>query len=275
MASYHQLIQGSTIEDSLNGSGGSIPRKAQHLAARLSKAVNALFIESEGHSANSWGQTRSVSENREAHLVELFTIALKLKAESVTTDCQYKFEIHRVGTAASGSQTDGRAGHIQFWKYATIHVYHGEASKPPNQFADALVNPKNFITKDEEAPWMRCQHSKSVLLQKRNPQLVQDNQFRAKWVGNAEANRYRRDEVGQILEGKEISLAGKIAIDVSPSQMGTASTTTAKGAITCSLCGTVFANSRNRNVHERRREFMRAFQGQGINRNRRILSHLC
>ena len=254
MTSYHQLIQGSTIEDGLNGPEGSIPRKAQHLAGRLSKAIDALFIQTEEHSANSWGQTPSVSENRQAHLIEIFTTALKLKADSVTTDCRYKFEIHRVGTAASESQTDGRTGHIQFWKYATIHVYHGEASKPANQFADALVNPKNFITKDEGTPWMRCQHSKTVLLQKRNPQLVQENQFRAKWVGNAEANRHRSDEVGQNLKDKKISLAGKIAVEVSPDQMTTTSTI-AKGAITCSLCGTVFANSRSRNAHERYRKF--------------------
>lgn len=251
MASYHQLIQGLTIEDDLNGPEGLIPRKAHHFADRLSKAVNSLFVETEVNSPNSWGQTRSVSENRQAHLVNIFTTAFKLKADTVTTDYRYKFEIHPVGISVPGLQADGRAEQTQFWKYATFHVYHGEASMPPDQFTDALVNPMNFIAQDEEASWMRHKYSKAVLLQIPNTLMMQEEQSRARWVDNATA--YRREDVGQILGNIPTPLLEKAASDVS-CHAGTASTI-AQEPITCRNCRAVFTRVGNRNVHERHGEF--------------------
>lgn len=274
MISYQELIQGSTFEESLNGPGGSIPRKAHHLADRLSRAVDALFVDTEGNDPNSWGQTRCVSENRQGHLVEIFTTALKFKAETVTTDCRYEFVIHPVKTAVLGAHTDGRSGCIQFWKYATIHVYQGEASMPADQFVDALVNSRNFITKDEDAPWIRCRYSKDILVQKPDPLPVQDDHFRANWASNGNGSADGRDAAVQTLENNQLSLPGQTSTDAGEGEMGTASTI-AQVAITCRQCSAVFSKISNRNAHERNGAFIDyRVEGRGADCLPRILSDL-
>jgi hypothetical protein len=252
MASYQELIQGSTFVDGLNSPEGSIPRKALHLAGRLSGAINTLFVETGGDIVNSWGQSRGVSETRQAHLVELFTIALKFKTETVTTDCRYNFAIHPAGTTTQDLQADGECD--QFWKYATLHVYHGKAT--PNQFVDALVNPKNFITKEEQALWTRTKYSRAILIRKPKAPPVQNDRTRLEWISNGNYNTHQTDPIAQASEDDQILLAGQTLMSDGTDKMGTTSGNL-KDTIVCPQCSAVFTNVGNRNAHERNSKFIK------------------
>lgn len=180
MASYLELVKGATSDE---GPEGLVSRKAQHLARQLSTALNGLFVQSpnerDGDVLDLWGQEARVAENRAAHLVEMFSTALKFKAATVTTDFRYQFVVHPIGTTAEQldlAQANRRNDHVQYWKHATIHMYAG-VSISTDEFVDALINPKNFIPWLEETCLVDCRYTKPILRKMNDPPSVWQNEL--------------------------------------------------------------------------------------------------
>ena len=140
-----------------------IPRKATELAARFSRALEPLFANTASESAfASWGEDNEASEDRRFRLKGIFEAALRLKAATVSTNCRYEFVLYPLGTSHAQEQpanlpsgVNGRRGlddslQNQSWRYASLHAYAAVASLPRDNFADALVSPKNFVSKTVE-----------------------------------------------------------------------------------------------------------------------------
>jgi len=126
-----------------------IPRKAEVMAARLSKALAPLFPESSIHRGQagfeSWGQARDVSADRQFRLKTLFDAILNLKLRTVTTTESYEIVIYPPGTLS----TDGGESDQRSWLLASIYTYPSDITKMTREIEDALVQPNNFIAKSE------------------------------------------------------------------------------------------------------------------------------
>ena len=82
-----------------------IPKKAKKLARRLSKTLAPFFIkdphhpkQSDLHGFNTWGQEKEEYEERRDIFVNIFTYALKTKANSILNLEEYQMVIYPPGT---------------------------------------------------------------------------------------------------------------------------------------------------------------------------------
>jgi hypothetical protein len=117
-----------------------------------------------------------MSDNGQFHLTEVFEIALRLKAATLTTDYQYEFVVYPPGTPFKVQRNvltgdgdidqpnpDQNVG-CQLWCQASIHKYISEPSIPRDLAVDALVQPNNFISTSEEKRKDKSLHSKFLLV---------------------------------------------------------------------------------------------------------------
>jgi hypothetical protein len=140
-----------------------IPMKAAKLADRFSRALEPLFTKTVSESAfASWGEDHETSEDRRFRLTGIFGAALRFKAATISTNSRYEFVLYPLGTPheknASANVPRGASDRRGFddpaqnqsWQYASLHAYAVVVSLPRDNSADALVNPKNFVSKTVE-----------------------------------------------------------------------------------------------------------------------------
>ncbi|XMA12723.1 hypothetical protein WAI453_005514 [Rhynchosporium graminicola] len=149
MAAYNSLI------DSNDFIKITVPRKADELASRLSKALAPLFLRSSDVESNAtfeqWNQQKNICEDRRYRMKELFEAALRLKSAAVMTDERYEFVVYPPGSSVTESgaysapdfESQDDSG---CWLQATLYTYASELSDPTDHLADALVQPNNFIS---------------------------------------------------------------------------------------------------------------------------------
>lgn len=141
VAVYHSLTSSSHFENH------SLPHKADELTDRIAP----FFPTSANRQAQSisdiWGQDLEASENRRFCLKQIFETALKLKVQTVLTDEEYAFMLHKIGSVNEPSdEKDGSAGKIvatfngnlKVILHASLHTYSGSDSD------SALVNTTKF-----------------------------------------------------------------------------------------------------------------------------------
>ena len=162
---------------------GIVSRKADQLAARLSKALAPLFSRSVDERANavfeSWDQPSDVCEDRRFRFKGMFEASLRLKAATVGTDDRYEFVVYPPGTSAGHSgaeiersviadrlRTDLRAPASGQWLHASFNTYPGEPVFPTNPMADALIQPQNFLTDTSKDRRLQCLSSQNLTLPK-------------------------------------------------------------------------------------------------------------
>jgi len=176
LTAHHSLIESKQFQEN------EIPKRAGALAARLSKALATLFPQSSNDAGNAmfeaWGEPHDVSENRRFRLLGIFEKALKLKAETVTTDQQYEFIVFPPGTShgensttsISSRQEAASNSHCQespsAWLHASIHAYPAVSSTPRDKMADAVVQSMNFITKSEAEKAEGCLSTSYIIISK-------------------------------------------------------------------------------------------------------------
>ncbi|PQE30963.1 hypothetical protein CJF32_00007971 [Rutstroemia sp. NJR-2017a WRK4] len=96
----------------------------------------------------------------------LRTTALHLKAESVVTQSQYEFAVHRLGKAHYGDENNKNG-----WILASFHIYDRPASGGNDVERARLVQTKNFVSRTDEER-ARAKHSKIMLFSRRNTWCV-------------------------------------------------------------------------------------------------------
>ncbi|XMA20357.1 hypothetical protein WAI453_013148 [Rhynchosporium graminicola] len=168
LAAYTALLEDDTFTE------GVVPRKAEQLASRLSKALAPLFARSADDEANAsfetWGQPTNVCEDRRFRFKGLFEAALKLKAITTVTDNKYEFEVQPLGCLIAHDAEGNDHGSDQ-WFHASILVYAGEPAYPPDPMSDALVQTTNFMTDVPEDKRLRCL-SKTYLTVQKSPETA-------------------------------------------------------------------------------------------------------
>jgi len=136
---------------------------AANLADRFSRALEPLFTKNVSESPfASWGENHETSEDRRFRLTGIFAAALRLKAATISTSSRYEFILYPLGTPhvkntsanvprdVSHCREFNDPAQSKSWQYASLHAYTAVASLPRDNFADALVSPKNFISKTVE-----------------------------------------------------------------------------------------------------------------------------
>ncbi|KAL2068409.1 hypothetical protein VTL71DRAFT_16507 [Oculimacula yallundae] len=149
LAAYNSLIDSSEFRKI------TVPRRADELASRLSKALAPLFPRSTDVESNAnfegWNEEQDVCEDRRYRMKGLFEAALRLKAATIMTDERYEFVVHAPGSSIteSGTRTapdlesQDESG---YWLQASIYTYCGEPGDPADPLVDALVQSDNFIS---------------------------------------------------------------------------------------------------------------------------------
>jgi hypothetical protein len=157
-----------------------LPRKAKQLAARLSKVLAPLFSPPSHECGNEqfecWGESQELCENRRFRFIGIFEAALKLKVATVTTDQQYEFVTFPPGTTSMAAAEDAPSRDFNVsgsfrgsmgdncCLLSTLNVYDAAASSPRDPFADALVQPHNFISKEVQRRPSALLHSRNIVI---------------------------------------------------------------------------------------------------------------
>lgn len=147
----------------------TIPKRATELAIRLSSVLAPVFSAAPQDPAEldwggfaTWGSDLETIRERKQHLVDMFTLALKTKAESCLN-----IEIYEMANFASGSKYDKRSMDVQTREgvrcqtgsfegrkveqciQPAIYAYlKGELSRNCS-IAEATVSMKNFLVRTE------------------------------------------------------------------------------------------------------------------------------
>jgi hypothetical protein len=140
-----------------------IPDRAKHLMAQVVKALSLLLPDDlpqdPAQQIITQKRPNPINEKIQVHLTELFEIALRLKAATVTTDYEYEFVVYPPGTPSKKDATEkvddgqtriGPKDHRQLLCFASIHRYLPDLSFPRDPSADALVQSNYFITATKE-----------------------------------------------------------------------------------------------------------------------------
>ncbi|CZR65059.1 uncharacterized protein PAC_14959 [Phialocephala subalpina] len=177
MAAYSTLINGEHFQQKI------IPKKAEDLAVRLSRALAPFFAadvngtEQEGF--ETWGEAKIVWEDRKFRMTEIFEGALRLKAATVTTDQVFDFVVNMPGSIERNAAADcqirsngsmppsNMRTHDEFYELASFHIYPGKASAPRDLMADALVQSRNFVdkaifTRSDKPLYTKCVHIQNL-----------------------------------------------------------------------------------------------------------------
>lgn len=179
---------------------------AAKLASRLSRALAPLFARCPCENADfdTWGQEHKVSESRRFRLNGIFETALKLKAQTVVTDYDYRFMCFAPGTPYSDSvpgtiTTDGSATPLRsdkskcpsFWLHASFHAYRSDGAGPRNPSADALVRQRNFLAREKPHREDLLLHTKLIVMRKRESvgYCGPRNQMTAATTSNGQTSR--------------------------------------------------------------------------------------
>ncbi|KAL2075173.1 hypothetical protein VTL71DRAFT_115 [Oculimacula yallundae] len=177
LAAYNAIVDDDTFRK------GLVPRKAEQLAVRLSKALAPLFSRSSDAHANAifetWNQSLDVCEDRRFRFVGLFDSALKLKAMTAITYDSYDFVVHPLGAGTTqaavggacrddlrGSPPEGSELESEKWFHASIYVYSGEPALPPDPISDALIQTTNFVTNISSEKRLLCLSKYDLMVEK-------------------------------------------------------------------------------------------------------------
>ena len=252
LAAYDTLISDARFQEKL------IPARAGDLAIRFSEALASLFPRSANESpelhSKSWGQIPLTYEDRIFHIGEIFEVALRFKAFTMTSDEKYEFVVVPPGSLTAGQyqagneqdgleQADVEAtnDHEASYVLATLHVMPLEASIPRDPMADALVNSKNFASTSGEERALRTKYQKSIHVPLSEIHLRDGTS--PVGTGNANAGAYSKTgDLDQISETN-----GNISI-----------TSDSKGSeppLTCDTCARAFVYKGSLAKHEKQSRF--------------------
>jgi hypothetical protein len=121
-----------------------LPGRAEHFASRLLATLAPLFSipDSQGQaiSSQSWGDSWSIHDNRKSRLIDIFQIALKLKAATVTIDLDCEFVVYPPGCP---HLRDNLNHGERTWQHASFSTYNMNMAAS-GQMSDALVRTANF-----------------------------------------------------------------------------------------------------------------------------------
>lgn len=97
--------------------------------------------------------------------MDMFVVALRLKAAMVAVDQDFEFVVYELGTSMTNDRDAAleethSSNHGTQWKLASIHTYRSEASSPRNALEDAVVKTRNMVSKNKEQRTQLSLHTK-------------------------------------------------------------------------------------------------------------------
>ena len=159
---YHNILERSTVQNC------TLPRKAKHLATRLSKALAPLFRQAEVSSDRlfeTWGEEATTWQARQSRFTRIFNAALQLKCITVLTAQKYAFVLHAGGNS-SAPELELAGPNSEYWNLATLKVFRSPNTSSTISPIDAVVNTRNFVMDIERRGDMEMIYQKDVLISK-------------------------------------------------------------------------------------------------------------
>lgn len=154
LASYYALINSPQFKR-------LVEAEAEELAASLSRTLAPLFPrnaeESEENVFETWGEEESVWKARQERLVDIYSVALKLKADSLLTPERYELVYYPPGSVFNpatmkvetidGAPVERPAGkhhRVQHCVHVSIQAFTREAVEDSDPISEATIESENF-----------------------------------------------------------------------------------------------------------------------------------